>query len=245
MCLASTTRQPCSVGSCMAVTRNWPFGLNGDVMVRALPLQHLGRGLRVRKPQRHAVVVGDGEPHALRRERQPADGGGHLERARLALAGHARRPACRPTRRPRRPGRRRHGRSSGAWRRSRSVSLSPFASVANTLPSSPPVTTRVPSLAAARMPPPWTRKPLLVALAGDQQQRLLAEHERRGAAEEMHGHHRRAGGDRRVRRRRRGCWGRVSHVGRLIRSGEVASRRMEHVRVAILETRVASSRDAA
>src|SRR5262249_1764677 len=28
MCLPSTTRHPCSVGSCIAVTRNCPFGLN-------------------------------------------------------------------------------------------------------------------------------------------------------------------------------------------------------------------------
>ena len=142
MCLASTTRQPCSVGSCIAVTRNWPFGLKVDVEVRALPFEHFGRGLRVRKPQRHAVVVRDREPEALRREGQPADRRRHLDRARLALARLARRPACRPTRRPRRRARPRRDRSSAAWRRSRPAGCRPCASVANTLPSSPPVTMR-------------------------------------------------------------------------------------------------------
>ena len=36
------------------------------------------------------------------------------------------------------------------------VSLLPLASVATTLPSSPPVTTRPPSLADDRITPPWT-----------------------------------------------------------------------------------------
>ena len=168
----------------------------GDVVVRALPLQHLGRGLRVRKPQRHAVVVGDGEPQPLGREGKPADGRGHVERARLALAGlHEGRLAGRPGDRAVRterdvidPAALGVGRDELGSRRS--------ASVANTLPSSPPVTMRAPSLAAARMPPAWTATRRSSPLSGHQQQRLLAEHEDRGAAEEMRGHHRRAGRDR-------------------------------------------------
>ena len=192
MCLASTTRQPCSAGSCIAVTRNWPFGLNGGVMVRALPFQEFRRGLRVRKPHRHAVVVGDREPHALRREGEPADGGLHLDATSARPCRPARRPACRPTTPPRRRARWRHDRSSGAWRRSRRARLSPLASVANTLPSSPPVMTVTPSLAADRMPPPWMASRFSSPLSATSSTRFLAQHEGRGAAEEMHGHHRRA-----------------------------------------------------
>ena len=98
----------------------------GDVVVRALPLQQLGRGLRVRKPHRHAVVMGDREPHALRREGQPADGGLHLDRCAARPCRPTRMRTCRPTRPPRRRGRRRLDRSSGAWHRSRSAGFRPW-----------------------------------------------------------------------------------------------------------------------
>jgi hypothetical protein len=77
-----------------------PIRAEGNIVVRALPLQHLGRGLRVRKPHRHAVVMGNGEAHTLRRKGQSADGGLHLDRTRLALAGqNERRFSGRPRRR--------------------------------------------------------------------------------------------------------------------------------------------------
>ena len=64
-----------------------PVGTEGDGEMRALPLQRLGRGLGVRKPQRRAVVVRDREPEALRREGEPADGRGRRRALLLALAG--------------------------------------------------------------------------------------------------------------------------------------------------------------
>ena len=57
------------------------------VMVRALPFQEFRRRLRVRKPHRHAVVMGDRQPHALRRKGDTAGGGLHLDRFRLARPG--------------------------------------------------------------------------------------------------------------------------------------------------------------
>ena len=119
---------------------------DGRAEMRALPFELSGVALRVRKPERDAVVVGDREPKALRRERQSADGRGRLERcARARPCRSARRPACRPTRRPRRPARARHDRSSGAWRRSRRACSRRSRRSPTTLPSSPPVTTRSPS----------------------------------------------------------------------------------------------------
>ena len=73
------------------------------------------------------------------------------------------------------------------------VSLSPLASVDTTLPSSPPVTTRPPSLADDRTAPPWTANALRLAVARRQQQRLLAEDEERGLLQEMQADDRRVG----------------------------------------------------
>ena len=53
--------------------------------VRAGPFQPLRRRNHVRKPQRHAVVVGEREPQALRRECKRADARRRLERLVLAL----------------------------------------------------------------------------------------------------------------------------------------------------------------
>ena len=117
-------------------------GAERDAEMRAGPFQQLRRRGHVRKPQRHAVVMRDREPQALRRERKPADGRGHLERFLLALAARARTRSCRPTTPPRRRDAARHCRSSAAWGRSRERRLSPFASSATTLPSSPPMTMR-------------------------------------------------------------------------------------------------------
>ena len=79
--------------------------------MRALPFQHFGLGLRIRKPERGAVVMRDREPKALRREGEPARGRRQFERLRFALAvGDLRELAGRPRDR-RHPGRARHGRS--------------------------------------------------------------------------------------------------------------------------------------
>ena len=144
MSLRSARRQPCSVGSCMDGDQE-PAVRAEQSTPRCEPFHSSvsGARLRVREPERDAVVMRDGEAKALRRERQPADGRGQLERALGALAGCARTPACRPTRRPRRradrhvvdPAALAVGRDHGRCRRS--------ASVATTLPSSPPVTMRV------------------------------------------------------------------------------------------------------
>ena len=50
-----------------------------DAEMRAGPFQEFRLRRHVGKPQRHAVVMRDREPQALRRERQPADGRGHVE----------------------------------------------------------------------------------------------------------------------------------------------------------------------
>ena len=97
----------------------------------------------------------DGEPKALRREGQPGDGRRRLERARLALAGeHMRGLAGRPGDRAVGPERDLIDPAflvvGGEDLRARRL-----ASVATSLPSSPPVTMRSPSDALARMPPAW------------------------------------------------------------------------------------------
>ena len=54
----------------------------------ALPFEHGRRRLGRRPPQRHAVVAGDGEPRALRREGDAARRAGQVE-APLAAIGEA------------------------------------------------------------------------------------------------------------------------------------------------------------
>ena len=74
MSFLSSSRQPCSDGSCIEVTRKRPSGLNLRGEMRALPFQRLGIGLGIGKPERRAVVVRDREAEALGRERERADG---------------------------------------------------------------------------------------------------------------------------------------------------------------------------
>ena len=71
-------------------------GADGDAEMRALPFERLGRRLcAFGKPERHAVVMRDREPKALRREGEPADGRGHLERCARRLC-RSRTNACLP-----------------------------------------------------------------------------------------------------------------------------------------------------
>ena len=104
--------------------------------------------------------MGDGEPHALGRKGEPADGGGHFEAPRRALARtHEGLLAGGPGDvggRADAGARARHDRSSAAWQSAATTSWVRSPLVATTLPSSPPVRMRSPSLAAARMPPPCT-----------------------------------------------------------------------------------------
>jgi hypothetical protein len=60
-------------------------GTEGDAEMRAGPFQKFRLRRHVGKPQRHAVVMRDRQPQALWRERQPADGRGHVEGFSLAL----------------------------------------------------------------------------------------------------------------------------------------------------------------
>ena len=123
--------------------------------MRALPFELFRRRPRgVGKPQRGAVVVRDRQPKALRQESEPADGRRRFEFAQL-LGLHERRLAGRPG-----------DRAVGSERDvidpamlgvgRRVIATSPLASVATSLPSSPPVTMRSPSAAVARIAPPWT-----------------------------------------------------------------------------------------
>ncbi len=57
-----------------------------DAEMRARPFQNLRIGRHIGKPQRHAVVMRDREPHAFRRERKPADRRRRIEEFLLALA---------------------------------------------------------------------------------------------------------------------------------------------------------------
>ena len=98
----SASRQPCSVGSCMAVTRKRPSGLKVDGEMRALPFEPLRRGAwRVGKPERDAVVMRDREPQALwarRRARATVDGASRLRGSPLpvrTMRGLAGRPGDR------------------------------------------------------------------------------------------------------------------------------------------------------
>ena len=62
-----------------------PVRRPGDVEMRALPIEDLGRPLHVREPERGAVVMRQGEPVALRREGEPAHGRGRREGLFAAL----------------------------------------------------------------------------------------------------------------------------------------------------------------
>ena len=145
----SASRQPCSAFSCIEVTRKRPSG--EKVASRCAPFHSssLRRAVDLRKPERHAIVMRaprDDSPWAGRQ--RPA----HRRRRAPGLDGAARRaraPACRrSTRRPCRasPARR----SSGPSRR-RSLAIAPSAAIATTRPSSPPVSSLLPSLTAARI----------------------------------------------------------------------------------------------
>ena len=63
-----------------------PIGREQRAEMRALPGERLGLRIRVRKPERRAVVMRDREPQALRREGKPAHGRGHFKLS-LALVG--------------------------------------------------------------------------------------------------------------------------------------------------------------
>ena len=177
MSLPSASRQPCSVGSCMVVTRNRPSGLN--VTSRCEPFQSsisgAACGVRETRASRRCNARSRGaSPSAQTRARRRSRAG----RATSPRPWRcARRPACRPTTRPRHRGRARRGRSSGVWHRRERSRFRPSASVATTLPSSPPVRMRAPSLATARMPPACTAMRCALAVRRGEQQRFLAEHE--------------------------------------------------------------------
>jgi hypothetical protein len=164
-------------------------------VVRTLPLQHFGRGPRVREPQRHAVVVGDCKPQSLGGESKTADGRRNLDGFRLALAGHhIGRLARRPRQRAVRPGGDMIDPAVlGIGGDELAVAVGAgdehFAVVA---------ARRDPSTIARRREnaTAMNSDPLLIAVVGNQMDRLLAEHEGRGAAKEIYCHHQCAAGDR-------------------------------------------------
>ena len=124
--------------------------------MRALPFQHFRRGLRSSETtasRRCSARSRAAGPSARRRGRRRS----RAPRATSPRPCRSRTNAVLPADQATAPsGRARRDRSSGASRRWRAASLSPLASIATTLPSSPPVTTRAPSAAADRMPPPCT-----------------------------------------------------------------------------------------
>src|SRR5690349_19402222 len=158
MCLPSTSRQPCRVGSCMAVTRKRPSGLN--VTSRCEPFHSSFSGLASGALGNQSVAplycaTASRKPLGANAS-PPALDGRSIVRAALSLAFVGSTKACLPTA---------HATPSSVTatrsiqRRLASVAIvsgSPLASVATTLPSSPPVTMRLPSLAAPRIPPPCT-----------------------------------------------------------------------------------------
>ena len=161
----AVTRHPhvLAIGQAPAVQRRLLHGRDHEPPVRAhergemraFPFQRLGRALRVREPERDAVVMRDGEANTFRGERQSADGRWHLEHALGTLAAArkrllARRPRDRAVRADR------HMVDPAALAvggHHRAVAL---ASVDTTLPSSPPVTMRPASAVEHRMAPPCT-----------------------------------------------------------------------------------------
>ena len=190
-----------------------PVRAHRHVEMGALPLQSLRLALRVRKPEREAVVVGDGETQAFRGEGQPPDGRRHLERALRALGGaHARLPTRRP--RERAGGAHRHvvdpallgiGGENGAF--PLGVGRHHLAVVAaghDTLR----ISGRGEDGAVVHGDVAY------LARARHQGDRPLAEHEGRGFPEKMRGHHRRAGLDRpRALDDGRGVGAAIGHLG--------------------------------
>ena len=159
--------------------------------MRAFPFQRLGRALRVREPERDAVVMRDGEANTLRGERQSADGRWHLEHALGTLAAARKRLLAR---RPR----------DGAVRADRHM-VDPAAlavgghhgavaccvgrhhlAVVAAGHDAAGVRGRAQDGAAVH------RRRAHVARFRNEQQCLLAQHEHRGLAEKMRGHDRRA-----------------------------------------------------
>ena len=193
MCWRSASRQPCSIGSCMVVTRKRPSGLT--VTPRWEPFHSSFSGTA---PAHWETTAW--RRYSARCARRKPFGGRRGRRRSTALRTGAApcgctNASCPPTMRPRRPGRSPRDRSSGAWGRWRGPRVM-SAVVATTLPSSPPVTTRVPSLAAARMRTLVHRDAAGRAVGRGKHERVLAEHENRGGAEEMRGDHRAASRDR-------------------------------------------------
>ena len=82
----SASRQPCSAGSCMEVTRNRPSALKRTSRWEPFQASISGLASGVGKPERGAAIMGDREPQALGRKGKPADAGGEIERA-VALLG--------------------------------------------------------------------------------------------------------------------------------------------------------------
>ena len=96
MCFPSASRQPCSIGSCIVVTRKRPSGLTVAPRCEPFHSSFSGDRLRsVRKPKCGAVVVSNGEAKSLRQKGEPADGRRRLEFAQL-FGLHERRLASRP-----------------------------------------------------------------------------------------------------------------------------------------------------
>ena len=211
MSFASTSRQPCSVDSCMEVTRKLAVRAEHHVEMRALPGEHLGRGLGVGKPERHAAVMRDREPQAFRREGEPADARRQVERLDLALGGAHERllagapgdNAVRPERDAIDPAMLGVGRQRLACAlRVGHNHLAVVAAGQN-------------ARAVARNGEDAALMhcdALLGAIGRDEQQRLLAERERRGLPEKMRRDDRRARRDGLVRSTTEGIWAWVSVI---------------------------------
>ena len=152
-------------------------------MVRALPFQQLRSRLGVRKPHRHAVVVGDREPDAFRRKCQAADGRGHLDGFRIALARHhVSRLAGRPSDRAVRAGRDMVDPAAlGVVDQLALAGLAGDEHLAVVTAGDDPDAVAGSREDAAAV----DRKPLLVALGRDQQDLLFAQHEGRGVFDEI------------------------------------------------------------
>ena len=161
--------------------------------MRALPRQRHRRGLRARPPQRDAVVAGDRETQALRREGEPADGAVVIEGALAAVGWRARSPACRRRRRPRPADRRRHE-SIHLRGRSASISLLPSPSVSATRPSSPPVRSLPSPVTTAERIAPSCTATVSASAPRTRRTRAVAQREHRGIAEEGGFDHERAEG---------------------------------------------------
>src|SRR6202158_2721671 len=76
----SASRQPCSAGSCIAGARDLVSRAKNTPDVRPPPYQTSGLRRNVGNPHRHAVIMRDRKPQALRRECKAADGREHVKR---------------------------------------------------------------------------------------------------------------------------------------------------------------------